>query len=182
MSPIPTQPLICTALPCSRPSAAEVVIAALNQSMDSFDQAPIATILEQKLLKFLCNEVGLPSRADGTITTGGSQSNYMGLLLARDAVLGKRWNVNVQKAGLPAQARRLRILCSAVSHFTVEKSVSQLGLGTDSVIRIPVDSHFRMDVAALQRAVAVAEETSSLSNGDRGDRRHNRLRIDRSLG
>ncbi len=132
---------------------AEVVIAALNQSMDSFDQAPIATILEQKLLKFLCNEVGLPSRADGTITTGGSQSNYMGLLLARDAVLGKRWNVNVQKAGLPAQARRLRILCSAASHFTVEKSVSQLGLGTDSVIRIPVDSHFRMDVAALQRAV-----------------------------
>ncbi len=133
--------------------SAEVVLSALNQSMDSFDQAPIATILEQKLIRFLCEEVGLPSRADGTMTTGGSQSNYMGLLLARDAVLRKRWNCNVQKSGLPAQARRLRILCSAVSHFTVEKSVSQLGLGTDSVIRIPVDSSFRMDIAALQRAV-----------------------------
>src|SRR5581483_8589014 len=129
------------------------VLSALNQSMDSFDQAPIATILEQKLIRFLCEEVGLPSRADGAMTTGGSQSNYMGLLLARDAVLRKRWNCNVQKSGLPTQARRLRILCSAVSHFTVEKSVSHLGLGTDSVIRIPVDSSFRMDIAALQRAV-----------------------------
>jgi L-2,4-diaminobutyrate decarboxylase len=132
---------------------AEVVISALNQSMDSFDQAPIATILEQKLVQFLCRQAGLPSRADGTMTTGGSQSNYMGLLLARDACLRTRWNWNAQKSSLPSQARKLRILCSAVSHFTMEKSASQLGLGTDSVIRIPVDSDFRMDVAALRRTL-----------------------------
>jgi L-2,4-diaminobutyrate decarboxylase len=65
--------------------AAEVVIGALNQSMDSFDQAPIATVVEQKLIRWLCTEAGLPSTANGTFTTGGSQSNYMGLLLARDA-------------------------------------------------------------------------------------------------
>ena len=67
--------------------AAEVVISALNQSMDSFDQAPIATIVEQKLIRWLCGEAGYPAGADGTFTTGGSQSNYMGLLLARDAFL-----------------------------------------------------------------------------------------------
>src|SRR4029077_7450974 len=64
--------------------AAEVLISALNQSMDSFDQAPIATVLEQKVIRWLCQEAELPDTADGTFTTGGTQSNYLGLLLARD--------------------------------------------------------------------------------------------------
>jgi L-2,4-diaminobutyrate decarboxylase len=130
--------------------AAEVVISALNQSMDSFDQAPIATILEQKMVRWLCAESGLPGTAEGTFTTGGSQSNYMGLLLARDTFLKRQWNWSAQKSGLPPQACTLRILCSEVSHFTVEKSASQLGLGTDAVIRIAVDDHFRMDLQALR--------------------------------
>lgn len=133
--------------------AAEVVISALNQSMDSFDQAPIATIIEQKMMHFLCRSAGLPRAAEGTMTSGGSQSNYMGLLLARDSILHRRWNWNTQRSGLPAEARKLRVLCSAVSHFTVEKSVAQLGLGADSVIRIPVDARFQMDLDALRRAI-----------------------------
>jgi L-2,4-diaminobutyrate decarboxylase len=133
--------------------AAEVVISALNQSMDSFDQAPFATIVEQKMIRWLCSEIGLPAMADGTFTTGGSQSNYIGLLLARDAFLQKHWNWSAQKAGLPPEARRLRILCSEVAHFTVEKSASQLGLGTDSVIRVDVDDHFRMRPSSLQSAL-----------------------------
>ena len=133
--------------------AAEVVISALNQSMDSFDQAPIATIVEQKLLRWLCAEAGLPRTADGTFTTGGSQSNHMGLLLARDTFVQREWNCSAQKSGLPPEARRLRILCSEVSHFTVEKSASQLGLGADAVVRVAVDESFRMNLAALREAL-----------------------------
>jgi L-2,4-diaminobutyrate decarboxylase len=133
--------------------AAEVVISSLNQSMDSFDQAPIATIVEQKILRWLCGQAGFPASADGTFTAGGSQSNYMGLLLARDTFLKKQWNWSAQKSGLPAEANRLRILCSEVAHFTVEKSASQLGLGTDSVVRIDVDDDFRMKPAALHNAL-----------------------------
>jgi L-2,4-diaminobutyrate decarboxylase len=129
---------------------AEVVISALNQSMDSFDQAPIATVVEQKLIRWLCAQTGLPTTAGGTFTTGGSQSNYMGLLLARDAFLLKHWNWSAQKSGLPPEACRLRILCSEVSHFTVEKAASQLGLGTDAVMRIAVDEHFRMNFVAIR--------------------------------
>jgi L-2,4-diaminobutyrate decarboxylase len=133
--------------------AGEVVISALNQSMDSFDQAPIATIVEQKLVRFLCAEAGLLASTDGTFTTGGSQSNYMGLLLARDAFVQKQWNWSVQKLGLHPETRRLRILCSEVSHFTVEKSAAQLGLGTDSVVRIAVDNHFSMSTVDLRRTI-----------------------------
>ena len=133
--------------------AAEVVISALNQSMDSFDQAPIATVVEQKLVRWLCSESGLPVTAGGTFTTGGSQSNYMGLLLARDAFCNRLWNWSVQKSGLPADASRLRILCSEAAHFTVEKSASQLGLGTDAVVRVAVDDQFRMSPAALRESL-----------------------------
>jgi L-2,4-diaminobutyrate decarboxylase len=142
--------------------AAEVVTSALNQSMDSFDQAPIATIVEQKLVRWLSTEAGLPASAGGTFTTGGSQSNYMGLLLARDAFLQKHWNWSAQKSGLPPESRRLRIFCSEVAHFTVEKSASQLGLGTDAVLRIPVDARFRMNPAALRDAVDAARSQGLL--------------------
>jgi L-2,4-diaminobutyrate decarboxylase len=133
--------------------AAEVVISALNQSMDSFDQAPMASVVEQKLLRWLCAEVGFRASADGTFTTGGSQSNYMGLLLARDAFMREHWNWSAPKSGLAREARRLRILCSEVAHFTVEKSASQLGLGTDAVVRVAVDDQFRMKPSALKNAL-----------------------------
>lgn len=133
--------------------AAEVVISALNQSMDSFDQAPMATMVEQKLLRWLCQQAGLPATADGTFTTGGSQSNYMGLLLARDAFLEKRWNWPAQKRGLHPEWQRLRILCSEVAHFTVEKSAAQLGLGTEAVVRVEVDDRYRMSSAALKNTI-----------------------------
>lgn len=134
--------------------AAEVVINALNQSMDSFDQAPAATVLEEKLVSWLCHEAGLGSAAGGIFTSGGTQSNYMGLLLARDACAEKTWNWSVRSQGLPTEARRLRILCSEVAHFTVEKSAAQLGLGTEAVIRVATDESFRMCPEALSTALA----------------------------
>jgi len=133
--------------------AAEILISALNQSMDSFDQAPAATVLEEQMLDWLSREAGFGPEAGGIFTSGGTQSNYMGLLLARDACLKTRWNWQAQTRGLPPEARRLRILCSDVAHFTVEKSAAQLGLGTDSVIRVATDAEFCMSPEALRSAV-----------------------------
>lgn len=138
--------------------AAEVVLTALNQSMDSFDQAPAATVIELQLLRWLCAQVGLPPSADGTMTAGGSQSNYMGLWLARDYQIERLWNWSAQERGLPPDARRLRILCSEMAHFTVEKSAAQLGLGSAAVIKVPVDGAFRMDTAQLERALCDLRE------------------------
>jgi L-2,4-diaminobutyrate decarboxylase len=47
----------------------------------------------------------------------------------------------------------MRILCSEAAHFTVEKSASQLGLGTDAVIRIDVDDEFRMKSSSLRSSL-----------------------------
>jgi L-2,4-diaminobutyrate decarboxylase len=133
--------------------AAEVVISALNQSLDSFDQGPVATMLEQKFVQWLASEAELPPGSGGTFTAGGTQSNFMGLLLARDAFLKSRFQRLAQKQGLPPEAARMRVLCSEVAHFTVEKSAAQLGLGTDAVVRVAVDEAFRMRPESLRRAL-----------------------------
>lgn len=133
--------------------AAETVISALNQSMDSFDQAPAATIIEQQMVAWLCRLASLPGTSAGSFTSGGTQSNYMGLLLARDWYTEKRWSWCARTHGLPPDANRLRILCSELAHFSVEKSAIQLGLGTNAVVKVPVDQDFRMSADGLRRAV-----------------------------
>jgi L-2,4-diaminobutyrate decarboxylase len=131
--------------------AAELVISALNQSMDSFDQAPAATVIEELVCERLCRLAGLPEDAAGTFTAGGTQSNYMGLLLARDHFLSTSWNWCAREKGLPPEASRLRIFCSDAAHFSVEKAAIQLGLGLQSVVRVKADSGFRMSPADLSR-------------------------------
>ncbi|MGR5177776.1 pyridoxal phosphate-dependent class III aminotransferase [Vibrio parahaemolyticus] len=113
--------------------AAEAMIAALNQSMDSWDQASAATYVEQKVLNWLCERYELGEAADGIFTSGGTQSNLMGLLLARDRIADITDGHSIQKQGLPDYADRLRIVCSDKSHFTVQKSASLLGLGEKAV-------------------------------------------------
>lgn len=113
--------------------AAEAMIAALNQSMDSWDQASAATYVEQKVLDWLCERYELGASADGIFTSGGTQSNLMGLLLARDRIADVTDGHSIQKQGLPSYADRLRIVCSDKSHFTVQKSASLLGLGEKAV-------------------------------------------------
>jgi L-2,4-diaminobutyrate decarboxylase len=129
--------------------AAEVVVSALNASMDSFDQAPAATLLELAVCEWLGSEIGFPRSSAAVFTSGGTQSNFMGLLLARDAAVASRWKWSVQQKGLPPQASRLRFLCSEVAHFSVEKSAYQLGMGSEAVLKVPVDREYRMDTAAL---------------------------------
>jgi L-2,4-diaminobutyrate decarboxylase len=134
--------------------AAEVILTGLNQSMDSFDQAPVATVLEQRLIRWLCGEVGLPAEADGTMTPGGTVSNYTALLLAREAWCRRHLGRRTWERGLPPQASRFRILCSELAHFSVAKSAAQLGLGTSAVVPVPVDREHRMCPRALAEQLA----------------------------
>lgn len=132
---------------------AEAMIAALNQSMDSWDQASAATYVEQKVVDWMCSKYELGEKADGVFTSGGTQSNLMGLLLARDWVADRLNSHSVQKQGLPEYASKLRILCSKNSHFTVQKSASLLGLGEAAVCCVDTNPNGTMKVEALETEV-----------------------------
>ncbi|OAS14658.1 pyridoxal phosphate-dependent decarboxylase family protein [Paenibacillus oryzisoli] len=133
---------------------AETLLATLNQSMDSWDQSMSATMLEEEIISWLCELFGYHKcTSDGVFTSGGTQSNFMGLLLARDHYAYTKWNWNVQQWGLPPQGDRLRILCSEAAHFTVKQSAALLGLGQHAVITVPVDSLGRMQCHVLEHAI-----------------------------
>ncbi|NBI29893.1 pyridoxal phosphate-dependent decarboxylase family protein [Chengkuizengella marina] len=125
--------------PLTASIAAEVIMNVMNASMDSWDQSAMATHIEQQMMKWLCQIYGFPLQADGIFTSGGTQSNFMGLLLARDHYIFRKWQWNVKQKGLPPEASRMRILCSKEAHFTVSQSAALLGLGEDAVITVDTD-------------------------------------------
>jgi L-2,4-diaminobutyrate decarboxylase len=133
--------------------AAEVLISATNQSMDSWDQSPAATMLEQKVVDWLRDLFAYGPAADGVFTGGGTQSNLMGLLLARDRYARERLGRSVKEDGLPPEAGRFRILCSEAAHFTVRQSAALLGLGERAVVPVPTDVDYRMSLEALDDAL-----------------------------
>lgn len=122
---------------------AELFVAAVNPSLDTFDQSVGATFVERALVDWTAGRVGLGPRADGVFTSGGSQSNLQALHLARDRALTRDRGLD------PA---RLRVLVSQDGHFSVAKSARLLGL-PDAVLGVPVDADRRMDPAALARTL-----------------------------
>ena len=132
---------------------AEVLLTALNQSMDSWDQAPAATAVEERVVEALSETFGYPDAADGVFTSGGTQSNLMGLLLARNRHVDEAYGRDPQAAGLPPEADDMRILCSEAAHFTAEQAAAQLGLGEDAVVDVATDDRRRMRPEALDAAL-----------------------------
>lgn len=140
--------------------AAEVLLTAMNQSLDSFDQAPAATIVEQQLVDALGSLFGFPAGGDGVFTSGGTQSNFQALLLARDQYCARQLGRNVQTHGLPESAEQLRLLCSEEAHFTARQAAHHLGLGEDAIVTVATDEQRRMDLEALDATLEDLEERS----------------------
>lgn len=133
--------------------AAELVLSTFNQSMDSWDQSPVATEIELEVVSALCKLFGYKEGSDGVFTSGGSQSNLSGIMLARDWFCNTKLNHDIKKFGLPENYRKLRLYTSEISHFSMEKSTHLLGMGYDAVVKVPVDARQKMDIAALRRLV-----------------------------
>jgi L-2,4-diaminobutyrate decarboxylase len=142
---------------------ADQLVAALNPSQDSWDQSAATSVIEACVLtEFGALAFGEPGA--GSVTTGGTESNHFALLLARDAALSREYGVDPAEAGIPAAAAgRLRILTSAVAHFSVARAAAQLGIGERAVVSVPVHADHRLDTAALsQTARAIAADGDTL--------------------
>lgn len=146
--------LHCPSLVISQ--AAEVLINATNQSMDSWDQSPSATIIEMKLIAWLREQTGYPAGDAGVFTSGGTQSNLMGLMLARDAFFARQGH-SVQLHGLTGNLSKIKVFCSESAHFSVQKNMALMGLGYQSVTQVKTDKFSRMDLNDLQAKLAQAK-------------------------
>ena len=146
--------LHCPSLVISQ--AAEVLINATNQSMDSWDQSPSATIMEIKLIEWLREQIGYSAGDAGVFTSGGTQSNLMGLMLARDAFFARQGH-SVQQHGLTGDLSKIKVFCSESAHFSVQKNMALMGLGYQSVTQVKTDAFSRMDLGDLKTKLAQAK-------------------------
>jgi aromatic-L-amino-acid decarboxylase len=124
----------------------ELLTAALNQQAMLWRTSPSATELEEVVLGWLRQLVGLPPEFEAVIYDGGSSSNLHGLAAARAAAIP-----DVRGNGM--RGRRLRVYASEQAHSSVDKAVIMLGLGLDALRRIPVDHAFRLRPDALRAAM-----------------------------
>lgn len=88
-------------------------------------------------------------------TSGGALANMTALLAARNRRYADSWRQGL--AGL--SGKRPAIAVSIDAHYSIERVPGILGLGTDSIVRLPMDSGRRIDVEGARAAIAAAESS-----------------------
>jgi L-2,4-diaminobutyrate decarboxylase len=150
----------------------ESLVAALNQSAAVWEMSPVGTLLEARVVRWMCELAGLGPEAGGTFTSGGTEATFAALLAARAAALPNAWKEGVGSAS-PV------VLHGEHAHYAVARAVGELGLGTDNAVAVP-SRGYRMDVAALEaeldrqqargrRVMAVVATAGSTATGSFDD-------------
>ncbi|GAA3652901.1 pyridoxal phosphate-dependent decarboxylase family protein [Flavivirga jejuensis] len=142
--------------------AAEVLISAINSSQDTYDQSAGGTFMERKLISWTGDQIGFGTDCDGVFNAGGSQSNLMGLLLARDYYAIKYLKHNIKIDGNPPEAKRFKIFVSEKAHFSNLKNSSLMGLGEQAIIKIKTDDRFRMIPDLLEKAIVKEKKSGNI--------------------
>jgi aromatic-L-amino-acid decarboxylase len=129
---------------------AELLAAGLNVNAMLWRTSPAATELEQVVLDWLRQMLGLPAGFQGVITDTASISSMLAVAAAREAL-----DLNIRERGMAGRGDlpRLRAYISDQTHSSVEKGAITLGIGRENVRKIPTDAAFRMDVAALTQEI-----------------------------
>jgi aromatic-L-amino-acid/L-tryptophan decarboxylase len=130
---------------------AEFLSAALNQQAMVWRTSPAATELEAVALGWLRRLIGLPDSFEGVIYDTASIASLHALTAARQAAVA-----DVRSRGLAGRndLPKLRVYCSEQAHSSIDKAVITIGLGHESLRKIPVDAAFRLRVDALADAIA----------------------------
>jgi len=128
---------------------ADFLASALNQNVTSWRSAPSATALERQVIEWMKQLTGLPPHADGLLVSGGSMANLIAIAAALAAACP-----DVTRRGIRSLPADPVVYASETVHMSIPKAAAALGLGTEAVQPISVDAVRRMDVSALQRAIA----------------------------
>ena len=130
----------------------ELLMSGLNANAMLWVTSPAATELEQRVMAWLWTAMGLPDadRWFGIITDTASMSTLLAIAAAREAA-----GFDVRRKGLAGRTDVpvLRVYISEHTHSSADKACITLGLGTDNVVKIPVDDGFRMRADALDAAI-----------------------------
>ena len=121
----------------------ELLSALLNNSMYTYKAGGPMIGVEKEILRQISLLLGYGDQSNGTIAPGGSMSNFMALLMGRDAYL--------QSADHPGVPGNLTLYTSKESHYSVPKNAAFAGIGRQNVRFIATDEQGAMQVEALEK-------------------------------
>ncbi|HYH87202.1 MAG TPA: pyridoxal-dependent decarboxylase [Pyrinomonadaceae bacterium] len=129
---------------------ADTIASALNQNGAAWRNSPSASVVEARVLRWLCELIGYGEESFGTLTSGGSEANLIGLKCARD-----RAAEGARDRGLRSSkaSGELVVYASEQCHYSFVKSVDILGLGREHLRKIDTDSRFHIRVDLLRAAI-----------------------------
>jgi glutamate/tyrosine decarboxylase-like PLP-dependent enzyme len=127
--------------------AANWLAGAWDQNAYLQTMSPVAAKLEETVLAWIVDLLGLPVGSGAGFVTGTTLANFSALAAARSALL-HRAGWNVEEDGL-FSAPPLQVVVGEEVHVSLLKALSMLGLGRSRVIRVPADSQGRMRPEAL---------------------------------
>lgn len=126
--------------PLTASIAAELICAGLNNNLLAEELSPGLSDLERQLCRWFAQRLGLPDTAAGVLASGGTLSNLMALVVAR------------QGLALPRRERGV-VLCSCDAHVSLLKSLRVMGLPDEALHRLPVDDAGRLRPEDLEVAL-----------------------------
>lgn len=135
------------ALPAS--VAAHWLADAWDQNACLFDFSPVAAHLEDVVLAWVLDLLGLPPDCGGAFVTGTQMADVTALAAARNAVL-HRAGWDVERDGL-FSAPPITVIVGEEVHATMLKALALLGFGRGRVHTVPSDSQGRMRPSLVPR-------------------------------
>ena len=117
----------------------------LNTSMATFKIAGPQVIVEKTILETISNLVGYSNESGGTFPTGGSMSNFMSVVMARD-----KMDLSINKRGM---SKTLIAYTSDCSHYSIAKNASFAGIGRENVRYILSNNRGQIDIISLEKEI-----------------------------
>jgi len=129
---------------------AELLAAAFDNKAMLWRTSPASTELEEVALDWLRQMMGLDPGLTGIIYDTASVSSMHAIAAAREGI-----ECRIREEGMSGRSDLplLRVYASEQAHSSIEKGIITLGLGQRSLRKISVDSDFRMDPRALEKAI-----------------------------
>lgn len=126
--------------------AGDVCAGLTNTTMATFEAAPVATLIEETLVRKMCRLMRF-DEGEGIFVSGGSQANMIATLCARNSMLPQ-----VKRGGL-SKNRKLVMFVSDQSHYSFCNAANILGIGANNVIKVKSDSYGRMIPRELEKGI-----------------------------
>ncbi len=123
----------------------------------SWQSSPAVTEIEEVVVEWLRQMLGLSSAWSGVIQDTASTSTLVALICARERATGYA----LARGGLQGETRKLRVYVSAHANSSVEKGAMLAGFGRDNICLVPFDANFAMRADTLAQMVA-----ADLARGD----------------